>query len=163
MTQIDFYVLTQESAIARFHYACRLAEKAMNQGHHIAIALDDKAQAETLSDYLWSFKPESFLPHALENEALSQRNLHNASTGIEDEKTSSLQGKKTPISLVWDVDNEDHHDILIILSKKIPEGFSRYQRAFEIVVQEDDCLKITRSHFQFYRERGYPLKSHTVG
>ncbi len=68
MTQIDFYVLTQTTAIARLHYACRLTEKAVNQGCHIAIALDDELQAQTLSDYLWSFKPESFLPHTLQND-----------------------------------------------------------------------------------------------
>ncbi len=152
MTQIDFYVLTQTAAIARFHYACRLAEKAANQGHHIAIALDDKEQAQTLSDYLWSFKPESFLPHLLQDT----------------EETSNVQdpshkSRQVPIALLWGKDNEKYHDVLINLSQKIPEGFSRYQRTFEIVIQEDACLKATRSHFQFYRERGYPLKSHTVG
>lgn len=153
MTQIDFYVLSQETAIARFHYACRLAEKALNQGHHIAVTLDDKEQAQTLSDYLWSFKPESFLPHSLQDTETPSNN----------QQVADHKGKQAPIALLWSEDNESYHDILINLSNKIPNGFSRYQRAFEIVIQEDSCLKTTRSHFQFYRERGYPLKSHTVG
>lgn len=173
MTQIDFYVLTQTTAIARLHYACRLAEKAMNQGHHIAIALDDEAQAQTLSDYLWSFKPESFLPHSLQGgepqniEHQDRDNqkeaLQHTSTATNNKEAPACVKTQTPIALIWNEDNEHYHDILINLSQKIPEGFSRYQRAFEIVVQEEDCLKTTRSHFQFYRERGYPLKSHTVG
>jgi DNA polymerase-3 subunit chi len=173
MTQIDFYVLTQTTAIARLHYACRLSEKAINQGHRIAIALDDEAQAQTLSDYLWSFKPESFLPHTLQDKALQdcefqdkeppQETSQQASADTENKEAAGEVKRQAPIALIWNEDNEHYHDILINLSKKIPEGFSRYQRAFEIVVQEDHCLKITRSHFQFYRERGYPLKSHTVG
>lgn len=158
MTQIDFYVLTQTTAIARLHYACRLAEKAINQGHRIAIALDDESQAQTLSDYLWSFKPESFLPHMLQNDELKAIQQPSPDT----ENTLAAVKRPTPIALIWSEDNEHYHDILINLSQKIPEGFSRYQRAFEIVVQEEDCLKITRSHFQFYRERGYPLKSHAL-
>ncbi|MFT7490815.1 MAG: DNA polymerase-3 subunit chi [Pseudohongiellaceae bacterium] len=160
MTQIDFYVLTQTTAIARLHYACRLTEKAVNQGCHIAIALDDELQAQTLSDYLWSFKPESFLPHTLQNDEAYIKALEAATTVTE--KSLGEAKRPTPIALIWSEDNEHYHDILINLSQKIPEGFSRYRRAFEIVVQEDDCLRITRSHFQFYRERGYPLKSHAL-
>ena len=168
MTQIDFYILAQTSAIARLHYACRLAEKAMNQGHHIAIALDDEEQALTLSDYLWSFKPESFLPHIfqdkelLDNEPKQEALQHTSTDNINNVAQENLK-RPAPIALIWSKDNDHYHDILINLSQKIPEGFSRYQRAFEIVVQEDNCLQITRSHFQFYRERGYPLKSHTLG
>ncbi len=139
MTRIDFYVLQQDSAIARLHYACRLTEKAMNHGHHIVIAVDDEAQATTLSEYLWSFKPESFLPHQLQ-----------------------YKEGPAPIVLVWDEDKDQYHDILINLSSKIPDWFSRFQRVMEVVVQETECLALTRSHFQFYRDRGYPLKSHTV-
>lgn len=141
MTRIDFYVLPDEAGIVRMHYACRLAEKAVHHGHHIVIAVDDEAQALSLSDYLWSFKPESFLPHQTQNSAETQIG---------------------PIMVTWNKDYDEHHDILINLSQKVHEGFSRFQRVMEIVVQEEACLASTRAHFQFYRERGYPLKSHTI-
>ena len=145
MTQIDFYILQQDNPIARLHFACRLSEKAINRNHHIVIAMQDEAQANTLSEYLWSFKPESFLPHHLQTETA----------------TSS------PIILLWDDDkgNQDadpYHDILINLRGDIPQWFSRFKRVMEIVVQEDSCLRETREHFQFYRDRGYPLQSHAV-
>jgi DNA polymerase-3 subunit chi len=139
MTRIDFYILQQEALIARLHYACRLAEKALHHDHHIVISVDDEAQANTLSEYLWSFKPDSFLPHQLQNQ----------------------QGP-APIVLVWSDDKDDYHDVLINLCSHIPEWFSRFKRVIEIVVQENDCLALTRSHFQFYRDRGYPLKSHAI-
>jgi len=141
MTRIDFYVLPDEAVIVRMHYACRLAEKAVHHGHHIVIAVDDEAQALNLSDYLWSFKPESFLPHQTQNSAETQIG---------------------PIMVTWNKDYDEYHDILINLSQEVHEGFSRFQRVMEIVVQEEACLASTRAHFQFYRERGYPLKSHTI-
>ena len=96
----------------------------------------------------------------LQNDEPQTKALEQAAT--DSEKVLDDVKRSAPIALIWGKDNEHYHDILINLSQKIPEGFSRYRRAFEIVVQEDDCLKITRSHFQFYRERGYPLKSHAL-
>ena len=139
MTRIDFYVLQQDSLIARIHYACRLAEKIINQNHCVVIAVKDKLQAEEMSEYLWSFKPESFLPHHLQEEA-----------------------GPAPIVIVWSQDQDQFHDVLINLSDDVPEWFSRFQRVTEIVVQQQECLKLTRSHYQFYRDRGYPLKSHKI-
>lgn len=139
MTRIDFYVLEQDSLIARFHYACRLTEKALHHQHRIVLAVDNESAAKELSEYLWQFKPESFIPHQLQADSVS-----------------------APIRLCWDKDDEQHHDILINLRTEIPPWFSRFQRVMEIVVQEDSCLKETREHFQFYRDRGYPLKSHKI-
>jgi DNA polymerase-3 subunit chi len=139
MTQIDFYVLQQDSPVARFHFACRLTEKALNHNHHVVIAVEDESEATTLSEYLWSFKPESFLAHQLQTE-----------------------NGPAPVMLVWNEDKDQYHDILINLRKDIPDWFSRFQRVMEVVVQEHTCLESTREHFQFYRDRGYPLKSHPV-
>ena len=139
MTRIDFYVLQQDSLIARVHYACRLAEKAINQNHHVMIAVKNESQANEISEYLWSFKPESFLPHNLQEESVT-----------------------APIVITWSQDHDSFHDVLINLSDDIPESFSRFQRVTEIVVQQQECLKSTRAHYQFYRDRGYPLKSHRI-
>jgi len=139
MTRIDFYVLQQDSAIARLHYVCRLAEKALNRQHQVVLAVEDEHTAKELSEYLWQFKPESFIPH-------------------------QLQGDKTsaPIRICWSHDDEQHDDILINLKREIPPWFSRFQRVMEVVVQQEDCLSDTREHFQFYRDRGYPLQSHKI-
>ena len=157
MTRIDFYVLPEETAIVRLHYACRLAEKAFHHGHSIAVAVDDESQATNLSEYLWSFKPESFLPHQLQNDD-AEPQAAPLSTPV----TTPSPIIASPIMIIWDKDHDDYHDILINLSQTVPDGFSRFQRVMEIVVQEKECLASTRSHFQFYRERGYPLKSHSI-
>lgn len=125
--------------MARRHYACRLAEKVFRQGYRIAIAVEDEGEATSMSDALWRFRPESFLPHQLQSE----------------------EGD-APILCVWADDTDHHHEVLINLRSPVPEWFSRCQRVTEIVVQEPNCLEATRAHYRFYRERGYPVESHPI-
>jgi DNA polymerase-3 subunit chi len=144
MTEIDFYILTEDSIAARDHFACRLIEKAMGMGRQVVLHVSDENHAESISDYLWSFKPEAFLPHRLANNS-----------------ETTPQGTETLIT--WNEPSEQCHDVLINLAEKIPREFSRFRKLSEIVVQQSELLPITRSHFQFYRKRGYPLKSHKIG
>src|SRR5690554_6973133 len=65
MTRIDFYILNSPSPDARLQYACRLAHKAWQQSRHVYLHCADEAEASRLDDLLWSFRADSFLPHAL--------------------------------------------------------------------------------------------------
>lgn len=144
MTEVDFYILPEDTTAARDHFACRLIEKAMAMGRQVVLHVADKDHAHSMSDYLWSFKPESFLPHQLAD-----------ATPPEETTTQTI--------ITWDEPSDQYHDVLINLAREIPQGFSRFQKLSEIVVQQPTLLPITRSHFQFYRDRGYPLKSHRIG
>ena len=149
MTEVDFYILPDEAPAARDHFACRLAEKAMLMGRHIIVAVNNKDHAESMSQYLWSFKPESFVPHRLADQRASNVNIV-LDWQLEDQQVNTKSGEVA------------NHDVLINLRDEIPAVFSRFQRLSEIVVQQAELLTITRSHYQFYRERGYPLKSHKI-
>lgn len=143
MTHIDFYILSEKTLAARDHFACRLADKAANMGRQVVISVNDESHAESMSQYLWSFRPESFAPHIYTHLA---------------EDTP-----REKILIDWQGHTQNHHDVLINLKHDIPPEFSHFQKLSEIVVQEESLLPITRKHFQFYRDRGYPLKSHKIG
>ena len=137
MTQIDFHILPEASMDARWLYTCRLVEKIAKLGHQILIVVDNVTDAQTLDDLLWSFKPESFIPHQLiggENHAAVEITYSNTT------------GK--------------HQDVLINLSNQIPEYFSRFARLSEIVIQEPKILENTREHYRIYKQRGYPIAQH---
>ncbi|NIJ20127.1 DNA polymerase-3 subunit chi [Sphingomonas naasensis] len=58
--QVDFYHLTQvplERALPQ------IAEKILASGGRLVIVADDAAQRARLDQLLWSYSPESFLPH----------------------------------------------------------------------------------------------------
>jgi len=55
------------------------------------------------------------------------------------------------------------HDVLINTSGKLLEDhFSRFHRLVEVVVQMPPVLKQTRAAYQFYKARGYPIRSHDL-
>ena len=68
MTQIDFYVLPRDGSLPVVNAVGRIAEKAVSRGHHLFVSVCDEEQAHTLDNALWTFRAESFLPHALIND-----------------------------------------------------------------------------------------------
>ncbi|MEH6357410.1 MAG: DNA polymerase III subunit chi [Pseudomonadales bacterium] len=144
MTRIDFYILPDSEQQARLLFICRLVEKAYKQNHRLYIHTDSETTSKTIDDLLWSFRPESFIPHHLLEDTTAPAPIaigHGDNSGI---------------------GCGDHHDVLINLSNDIPDFFSRFERCIEIVIQQPDVLETTRKHFGFYRERGYPLNTHDL-
>ena len=139
MTRIDFYVLSSNQASARLQFACRLAHKAWAQNRQVYLHCANEAEAEQLDSLLWSFRPDSFLPHA----------LHEAQPN-------------ESVVIGWSEDPTPHHDLLINLSNDTPDFFSRFSRLAEILVEHDPIITPARERYRFYRQRGYPLKTHQI-
>ena len=139
MTRIDFYLLTSEQPAKRLDYACRLAHKAWQKGHHVYLHCQNEPAAEQLDQLLWSFREEAFLPHALNGDEAGE-----------------------PVVCGYGEDPGEHTDLLINLSDSTPGFFSRFARLAEIVVEHDAVRVPARARFRFYRERGYPLHSHQI-
>lgn len=142
MTHIDFYILPDSSLETRWLYTCRLVEKVFNLGHSILIAVDTEDEANTLDDLLWSFKPESFIPHQI---------IGGDNPPVDGEAS---------VEISFTQDAGAHSQVLINLSSKVPDYFSRFARLSEIVIQDAKILEITREHYKFYKQRGYPIAQH---
>lgn len=139
MTRVGFYVVQAAQQAQRLQVAARLADKAFQQGHKIFINAVDEAQARTLDELLWSFRPGSFLPHGL--------------CGEENSET---------IAIGWGQEPAGHNDLLINLQLEIPGFFSRFRRVAEVVTQDAENLAALRRSWSFYKERGYQLEKHDV-
>jgi len=140
MTRIDFYVLSSDQTSDGDLFACRLAEKAYRAGLRVLIAVDDRERAEQLDTLLWTFREDSFLPHA-----------------------SQSAGERAAVEINCGEEPEQHHGLLINLCTSVPGWFSRFERLAEIVVQQPEALARSRSRFGHFRDRGYPLQSHRIG
>ncbi|MDQ1342927.1 MAG: polymerase subunit chi, partial [Pseudomonadota bacterium] len=64
-TKVDFYLLGAPDPRARLATACRLAEKAFDQGMRVTVRTASPAEAVELDDLLWTFSDRSFVPHAV--------------------------------------------------------------------------------------------------
>ena len=141
MTRIDFYVLPEQGRSNREHLACRLTEKAYDRGHRIFIHTATREQAETLDTLLWTYRDESFLPHALCTDELAD---------------------DSPIQIGHSEEPRGNCDVLINLSLEVPAFFSRFERVAELVGSGNDERQRAREAFRFYKDRGYPLDTHQL-
>ena len=141
MTRVDFYLLEGEPAGGRNRAVCQITHKAFRLGHRIYILTATTQHASELDRLMWTFNPGSFIPHGL-----SQENA-----------TDPL-----PVLIGTEQPPEEFHDVLISLTPKVPECIDRFQRVAEIVDNDDMEKQRARERFRFYRDRGYPLNTHTL-
>lgn len=147
MTRIDFYILQENASEARWRFACRVVDKALRSGHTVLLTVDSSEDAQQLDDLLWTFKPESFIPH----QVFDSRS-----------DTAATAPVAIATNTLGDHQLHEHRGLLINLGSSIPAWFSRFERLSEIVIQEPAVLKNTRDHFSFYRERGYPIEHRKI-
>lgn len=140
MSRVDFYVLSEETPDARLRYACRLAERAVEQGYHVYIQSPD---VQRLDDMLWTFNDRSFLPHEV-------------FTG------DPASHARVMIMLGAEAGPDSHRDLLINLTDDLPPDVNAYQRIAEIVDVDPERKRTARDRYKQYRERGCTLESHNL-
>lgn len=141
MTQIDFYLPKANAQLDRHLLACKLVDKAWAAGHRVLIYCETLAECQQLDGLLWSFRPESFIPHGL---------MHQVDPTCH------------PVLLSHHEDPDEEQDVLINLGNGLLPFFSRFQRLLEPLDHRPDILEKGRARFRYYRERGYPLKHHEL-
>lgn len=141
MTEVDFYILAGEDTRARMQFACRLTDKAYRLGHRVYIHTGSAQQSAQLDELLWTFQQNSFVPHSLYRS---------------DDDTA------TPVQLGHDAEPDASHQVLINLADSVPLFFSRFERVAELVNAEAGVRHAGRQRYSFYKERGYPLRTHEI-
>lgn len=145
MPQVDFYSLKQSEEQDRLFFTCRLCEKAMNQGLKIYIHTDSDQVAQEMDDLLWSFKPESFIPHAI--------------VGIDDEL---VEDEDVPVFIGCVAEFPGKADLLINLAGDIPDFHGNFTRIAEIVPNSEEAKANLREHWKSYKEKGLELHHHEL-
>ena len=138
MTQIDFYTHVND----KLHTVCQLVAKAYERKFKVLVFTPDSSTSNKLDSMLWAHSAIGFLPHVL------------ASTSLADE---------TPIIIDHQGETLNHDDVLVNLRNEWPPFFSRFQRLIEVVSIDENDRLAARERYSFYRDRGYPIKSHNLG
>lgn len=139
MARVDFYILDAGDAGAREAVACRLAEKAWQQGHRVLVRTADAAAAARLDELLWTFRQNSFVPHAVVDEADGE---------------PVLIGAHPPAGA--------GSDVLINLADEVPADWEGYARVAEIVSPEPGVRDRARARYRRYREAGVEPDTHRL-
>jgi len=134
VTGVEFHF----NAPDKLGYACRLLRKAALKGARVAVT-GEPALLRELDTVLWTFDPLEFVPHCL---ATAPAGMLAA----------------TPIVLCDRAAASPHHEVLVNLGARVPEGFERFGRLIEVVTVGEDERAAGRVRWQHYKSRGYELK-----
>jgi DNA polymerase-3 subunit chi len=141
--QVDFYTLSATDRRTRLVTACRLAEKACEQGLKIVVRTASAAETAEVDDLLWTFADSSFVPH---------------SVWPADPALAAL----TPVLVGSSALPDSHRDVLINLAADAPGDFSAYARVCEIVGGDEEARKAGRHRWRTYREAGCAPDAHPL-
>lgn len=130
MTYIDFYFNVEN----KFNKIYEILEKEIIRRRKVFISVSDIGNAEVLSNFLYTFSPASFFPHAI-----------------------GSHQKNTSIHIDWKHESSID-DFMINLKLDVSPFFSRYLRLIEIVSHEEEDKKNARERLKFYRDRGYEIQ-----
>lgn len=139
--QADFYLLDSDSHKEKLLFACRLLEKAYKLGHRVFVYCNDLQETEALDELLWTFKPESFIPHNIQGE-----------------------GPEPPPVIQLGFNNEPRgfDEILLNLQSEIPFFYKKFTRIMEIVSADEDCKDRSRKRYKEYKNQGVSIKTHNI-
>ncbi|NNM52473.1 MAG: DNA polymerase III subunit chi [Pseudomonadales bacterium] len=136
MPEVTFYVLRQEEDAARIHALCRLVEKAWLQDLSVLILAEDILEAHRIDEALWSFRPDSFVPHCL---------VDNLPTKIPPALISWL-GQDCPDAQVW-----------FNMAHSPCQPGRRCQRLIQFVAGSAEQREIQRQQWRHYRDLGWSV------
>jgi DNA polymerase-3 subunit chi len=142
-TKVDFYLLAAVDGRARLVTACRLAEKAFDQGLRVTVRTAGPAQAAELDELMWTFSDRSFVPHGV--------------WPAEPEFAAA-----TPVLIGSGALPESHRDVLINLGDDVPSEAGRYARVCEVVAGDDDAKRRARIRWRGYRDAGLEPDTHNL-
>ncbi len=139
---VDFYVLQETGTEASSRLACRLAEKAYLHDKTAYIHCAENKTVAAIDQLLWTFKEESFIPHA----SVSAAAAHNA-------------------PIVIGCNNETlsrDYDILINLHPEINRCWQKFSRILDIIANEPLAKELGRQRYKYYREAQCQLSLHEL-
>lgn len=138
MTRIDFYILKHPQS-NRSQYCCKLIEKAYKKGCQLYIQLSSADEADFMDNLLWTFRDQSFIPHA---------------------QVSS--NTDAPVLLGYGEISPLQTDVLINLSDTIPDNYQQFNRVIEITDHTPNITAMVREHYRYYKQHEQDLHSHNI-
>lgn len=125
-TEIRFYHLQQSTIDQALPL---IVAKAYEKGHKILIHCTDQASANHIDTVLWTYDPNSFLPHDCGNESTA------------------------PVYITNTQDNKNNADVLIILGGQAPANMNEYALCCDIFDgAKDDQLQAARARWKKWRD-----------
>jgi DNA polymerase-3 subunit chi len=134
MTDIRFYHMEQSTLDQALP---AITMKAWQSGQRVLIKVPDKKEADRLNDLLWTFHPNVFLPH-----------------GVDDDKYANRQ----PVLITQGEDNKNEASILLLTNGCTSEKVPEYNMVCEMLDGRVEAhIKDARQRWKNYKDAGHDL------
>jgi DNA polymerase III subunit chi len=135
MTEIRFYHLETKPLE---QVLPGLLQKMLTKGHRVLLSLGDKTRAAQMDQHLWTFHPETFLPHGLEGEKMAEHQ---------------------PILISDRPINANRADVLVLYdSKTVPENTSDFAICCDFLDGQDGAaVEHARDRWKTYKSMGHSV------
>lgn len=134
MTEIRFYHLQHQS---QERVLPILLSKALERGHRIILKFADEQSVLHYNEFLWTYAPESFLPH-----------------GCKKDGCAAAQ----PIWLTAEDENPNKADVLILTQGVESEMQGQFSLCCEMLNgQSEEAVRAARSRWKAYKEKGFDV------
>lgn len=143
MNRADLYLLSTPAMTEQVHFCCRLTEKAFLDFKRIHIQTSESVQNEALDSALWTFKPESFLPHDI------GQDVNPLPPIIID--TKDLQ--KTLFS---------DSNLLILMTTNLPDNVKDFDRVCILVPNIEEEIHDARSLYKALKQQNIEVNIHDM-
>jgi DNA polymerase III subunit chi len=144
MAQIDFYLLPGNDLSGLMLFCSRLCEKACEQHLRVHVQTSDSLETEALDEALWSFRPESFLPH-----------MHAAATEQIIEPISFSHAANA-------LAGTDQPDLVLLTQPILPSGWSANVRTALLINNDERILQASRWLYKKLTQEGHTLNTHDL-
>jgi DNA polymerase-3 subunit chi len=136
MTEVIFVEVTQNLMEMR---ACEIAERTYVKGDRLQIIAPDQQQAVRLDSLLWTFRPDSFVPHGL----------------LEGEKDENVP----PVLICAREERFPGFDSLLMLDYCPVEIVGQFSKAIHLVVLDNpERLQASRLYWTQLKEASFTLR-----
>lgn len=134
MTEIRFYHLQRQS---QEQVLPALLSKALERGHRIVVKMVDDRAVEQMNEHLWTFNPNSFLPH-----------------GSAKDGNAEMQ----PIWLSAEDENPNGADVLIVGAGAQSAMQGDFTLCCEMLNGHDEqAVAAARGRWKVYKEQGFDV------
>ncbi|WP_286271243.1 DNA polymerase III subunit chi [Thalassotalea hakodatensis] len=137
-THVMFYLLEEQDKhnipLDNLH-ACFQAANFYRQNQRVFIYTDSQEQAHHIDELLWSFDPNSFVPHNLLGEG---------------------QKNGSAVEISWQAPT-NRRQVLINLTSTVPNFAQQYSNIIDFVPNDEKLKELARARFKQYRQLGFQV------
>lgn len=134
MTEIRFYHLQRTRLEETLPV---ILERCHARGERVVVVAGSAERVEALAAHLWTYRPDSFLPHGTAKDG---------------------DGAAQPIYLTAGTENPNGAEVLVLSDGATHPAIGGFRLACELFDgQDDDAVAAARQRWQAYREAGHAL------